>query len=297
MPLMQACLLAMPCIPWLVFLGLGLSWLLGYDARERTVAFLTNFGSLLSLLAAVVLIASMMTAGVDSVSIGFGQWFSVGNYHFPMVFFVDWLSAPMAALTILLAGVVSAFSKRYVHREKGFFRFFLLLNLFMFGAVLVFTSGSFDLLIGGWELVGITSVLLISFFQERSEPVQNAIRVFATYRGCDIGLLVGAFVLYEHVGPSTFANLFIGNWPLQTTPLAGAAATIAALLLLLAASVNRRRSRSAAGCPERWKVPRHRALSSMARSRFISERISCCELIRSCSNRPWQARSLLLWES
>ena len=88
---MQACLLAMPCIPWLVFLGLGLSWLLGYDARERTVAFLTNFGSLVSLLAAVVLIASMMTAGVDSVSIGFGQWFSIGNYHFPMVFFVDWL--------------------------------------------------------------------------------------------------------------------------------------------------------------------------------------------------------------
>ena len=164
----------------------------------------------------------------------------------------------------------------------------------MFGAVLVFTSGSFDLLIGGWELVGITSVLLISFFQERSEPVQNAIRVFATYRGCDIGLLVGAFVLYEHVGPSTFANLFIGNWPLQTTPLAGAAATTAALLLLLAACGKSAQVPFCGWLPERWKVPRHRALSSMARSRFISERISCCELIRSCSNRPWQARSLLL---
>ncbi len=231
---MQMCLVATSCIPGAMFLVLGLGWLLGWSPKERVMAALTNATLTASFLAALVLMWWMISTSSNVVSIAFGNWFSVGNYHFPLAFFVDWLSLPMVTLTILLSGLVSAFSKRYLHRERGFLRFFFLLQLFTFGAVLVFTSGSFDLLIAGWELVGITSVLLISFFQERVEPVRNAIRVFATYRGCDLGLLVGVFVLYHHSGAATFERLFIGTWPDQTTTLAGATATTAALLLLLA---------------------------------------------------------------
>ncbi len=235
MTFLQVCLVAIPFIPGAAFLCFAFAWLMGYDPRERTVGFVTNLSYLVSFLASLVLMAAMAVGGMNSVTIEFGRWFSVGNYHFPLVFFVDWLSAPLTSLTILLAGLASAFSQRYVHREKGFFRFFLLLNVFTFGAVLVFTAGSFDLIIGGWELVGITSVLLISFFQDRPEPVRNAIRVFATYRGCDIGLLVGVFYLYHEGGLATFERLFIGNWPIQSTTIVGTSATIAAMLLLLAA--------------------------------------------------------------
>ena len=234
--IMQSCLVAMSCIPGAAFLCLGLVWLLGFQLRERTVAWLTNISYVAALFAAAVLMVLMMVTGANSVTVGFGEWFSVGNYRFPLVFFLDWLSGPMAALTILLVGLVAAFSKRYVHRERGFFRFFLLLHVFTFGAVLVFTAGAFDLVVAGWELVGITSVLLIAFFQERPEPVRNAIRVFATYRGCDLGLLVGVFALYEESGSATFARLFIGDWPAQATPLVGINATITALLFLLAAT-------------------------------------------------------------
>ena len=129
------------------------------------------------------------------------------------------------ALTAVLTGLIGAFSRRYLHREKGFERFFLLLNLFGFGSILIFAAGSFDLLIGGWELVGITSVLLIAFFQERREPVRNAVRVFAIYRACDVGLLVGVFLLHHFVGSATFADLFRGEWPAQQgASLTGAAA-------------------------------------------------------------------------
>ncbi|MBC8168033.1 MAG: hypothetical protein H7Y20_19465 [Bryobacteraceae bacterium] len=232
---MQACLVAIACIPGTAFLCLGSAWLLGSIPRERTVATLTSVSCVASLLAATILMISMMMNGTRSVAVGLGEWFAVGDYQFPLILFVDRLSAPMVALTILLAGLVSAFSRRYMHRERGFIRFFLLLNLFMFGAVLVFASGSFDLLIAGWELVGITSVLLISFFQDRPEPLRNAKRVFATYRGCDIGLLVGVFFLYHQQSSSAFSRLFTGEWPVQTTPLNGTTATVAALLLLLAA--------------------------------------------------------------
>ena len=64
---------------------------------------------------------------------------------------------------MLLTAVIDAFSVTYMHRETGFLRFFLLLNLYSVGALLVLTAGSFDLLIGGWELVGMSSVMLIAF--------------------------------------------------------------------------------------------------------------------------------------
>src|SRR5262249_26334603 len=88
----------------------------------------------------------------------------------------------------------------------GFFRFFVLLHLFAFGSLLAFAAGSFDLLVGGWEIVGITSVLLIGFFQLRPAPVENALRVFAIYRASDIGLLVGVFALHHLARTATFST-------------------------------------------------------------------------------------------
>ena len=57
----------------------------------------------------------------------------------------------------------------------------------------------------GWEMVGITSVLLIAFFHTRQESAVNALRTFATYRLCDIGLLIG--VLWVIAGLLNFHGL------------------------------------------------------------------------------------------
>jgi NADH-quinone oxidoreductase subunit L len=91
-----------------------------------------------------------------------------------------------------------------------------------------FAAASFDLLIGGWEVVGITSVLLIAFFQQRAAPVENALRVFTIYRASDIGLLVGVFAMHEWAGTASFA----GGLP----QLTGTRATVVCLLLLFAAA-------------------------------------------------------------
>jgi NAD(P)H-quinone oxidoreductase subunit 5 len=114
-------------------------------------------------------------------------------------------------------------------------RFFILLHLFGFGILLLFTAGGFDLLIFGWELVGITSVLLIAFFHYRAEPVRNALRVFAIYRLCDIGLLIGVFIIHHAVDSTSFNTLFPAAWPASSSLLTGSAATIVGFLLLFAA--------------------------------------------------------------
>ena len=123
-----------------------------------------------------------------------------------MSLLVDGLSMPLVLLTSVLVGIVGTFSVRYMHRERGFFRFFLLLHLFAFGALLTLTAGSFDLLLIGWELVGITSVLFVAFFDERVLTGANALRVFATYRLADLGLLLAIFVLHASAGSSEYAR-------------------------------------------------------------------------------------------
>src|SRR4029077_4572255 len=130
-------------------------------------------------------------------------WFAVHEYRFPLVLMADRLSLPFLMLTALLSGLIGRFSATYLHRERGFLRFFLLLHVFAFGSLLAFAAGSFDLLVGGWELVGISSVLLIAFFQQRTAPVENALRVFGIYRTCDIGLLVAVFLMHHWAGTAS----------------------------------------------------------------------------------------------
>jgi NAD(P)H-quinone oxidoreductase subunit 5 len=94
--------------------------------------------------------------------------------------------------------------------------------------LLAFAAGSFDLLVGGWEIVGITSVLLIAFFQQRAAPVENGLRVFSVYRACDIGLLLGVFGMHHWAGTASFE----GGLP----NLSGNQGSTVCLLLLLAAA-------------------------------------------------------------
>jgi NAD(P)H-quinone oxidoreductase subunit 5 len=218
--------------PGVVFGVLGMLWLLGWVPGERMVSRITGatFSASVLGLAALLweLVFNAENAGSRPVVVAFGNWFAVHDYHFPIVLMADRLSLPFLALTVVLSGLIGQFSATYLHRERGYFRFFLLLHLFAFGSLLAFAAGSFDLLAAGWEIVGITSVLLIGFFHHRPAPVENGLRVFAIYRACDIGLLVGIFAMHHWAGTAAFS----GGFP----KLSGTEAVTVCLLLLLAAS-------------------------------------------------------------
>ena len=212
--------------PGVVFAVFALLWLLDWAPTERLLSWITGLTFATGTCAIAFLIWKVASA--SNVTVSLGNWFAVGTYHFPLVLMVDRLSTPFLALTIVLSGLIGQFSATYLHRESGFLRFFLLLHLFAFGSLLAFAAGSFDLLAAGWEIVGITSVLLIGFFHQRRAPVENGLYVFGIYRACDIGLLVGIFAMHHWAGTASFA----GGFP----ALSGTRAVIVCLLLLLAAS-------------------------------------------------------------
>ncbi len=224
----QAALVFAILAPGVVFATFAVLWLLGWVPSERVVSRITGLTLSGCILALALIVWKLGSTGVPAVVVTFGNWFAVHDYHFPLVFLADRLSLPFLGLTVVLAGLIGQFSVTYLHRERGFLRFFLLLHLFAFGSLLAFAAGSFDLLAAGWEIVGITSVLLIAFFQQRPAPVENGLRVFAVYRACDIGLLLGVFAINHWAGTALFAA--------GLPSLTGTQTSIVCLLFLAAAA-------------------------------------------------------------
>ncbi len=233
--LLHALCIATIALPAAALAWLGLHVLVARPPSERAIATVTATALLLALFAALGVFGGMVVHGIDTVTVPLGAWFEVGAYRFEVALLVDQLSLPFVVLTCILTGVVARFSRSYLHRDPGFTRFYLLLLLFTTGMLLLVMAASIDLLFAGWELVGITSALLIAFFHHRADPVHNGLRAFAVYRSCDIGLLVGAVLIHHYAHTSDFGQAFSGHFPHGLSHLDGAAATLVALLLVFAA--------------------------------------------------------------
>ncbi|MCC6875203.1 MAG: proton-conducting membrane transporter [Sandaracinaceae bacterium] len=225
--------LAIPGAPALAFVLLGVTMLLFRAPSERTTTWIV-VGSLgVSFLLTATVFAVILATGRIEAEIVAGNWFLVGDYGFTVAFLLDPLSVGMMMLTSVVTALIGRFSVAYLHREKGYPRFFLLLSLFAAGMLVLVMGASIDLLFVGWELVGLTSALLVAFFQERRAPVEGALRVFITYRLCDLGLLAGAVLLHQASGTSNFYLAFLAIRSHED--LGVMAATILPLALLLAA--------------------------------------------------------------
>lgn len=225
--------------PAAVTLLLAVVLLLGRPPEWVTHRLL-QCGNVLGLAAVACVFVLMLTSGNRDVTVNLGTWVHVPpGYHFQLEFLFDRLSVPFAALSLLLCGVIGAFAARYMHREPGFHRFFLLFALFATGMTAAALAGSVETLFAGWELVGLSSVLLIGFFHERPAPVRNGFRVWVIYRAADAALLLAAILTHlmvkEHDGD--FHHLLgIGEWPYETATVEPWQALAIGGLLLFAAA-------------------------------------------------------------
>jgi NADH:ubiquinone oxidoreductase subunit 5 (subunit L)/multisubunit Na+/H+ antiporter MnhA subunit len=227
---------AAPLWPLLAFAVLGGVMLVHRTPSERTVVRCVLGALWLSLGCSVATAAGLALSHRDVVEVDVGQWFASGDYTFRVSLLIDPLSATMMVLTSAITLLIGRFSVNYLHREPGFARFFLLLSLFSVGMQVLVVSGSIDLLFVGWELVGLTSALLIGFFHERATPVRSALRAFTIYRLCDMGLLVGVVLLHHFAGTAEWTGaLGARAWPGEAAALGVVPATVLALCLMLGA--------------------------------------------------------------
>ncbi len=177
------------------------------DVRERSVQQLTASIFALGLIGALVLAGVFAMSHTPRVVVNFGTLLSLRSYHFDLGLELTPTTLTLLVLTFLLTALVGAYSSRYLHQDPGFFRFYVLLVLFALGMELIVTAHSLTLLFAGWELVGITSAILIAFYNERSGPSRHGLRAYATYRATDIGLLLAVAILEHNAHSADFADL------------------------------------------------------------------------------------------
>jgi NADH:ubiquinone oxidoreductase subunit 5 (subunit L)/multisubunit Na+/H+ antiporter MnhA subunit len=226
-------------VPCALVCTLGVSSLANLRLSESTVSRLTQTAVLLSLLPAIGILILMLATGRRYVPIELGNWVSIPDvhFHFHWKFIFDRLSAPFAILALTLCGVVGAFTRRYLHREEGYNRFFLLYSLFLAGITISALAGTIETLFFGWELVGLSSALLVAYFHEREAPVRNGQRVWSVYRLADASFLLGALLMHHLTGEGDFGSFVgTGTWPDGNASLAPEHALQVGLLLLLAAA-------------------------------------------------------------
>src|SRR6476646_7451851 len=218
--------------PALLLVLLGAASLINRPLSERWTGLLA--GSSISLACGALLLAFIVygMTSTDSRLLSYGAWSTSHDGGIAIEFLVDRLSLAFAALTAAIAGVVSAFSNRYLHREPGYNRYFVLFAIFVTGMLLVALAGNVAVLFIGWELVGLSSALLVAFFQERPAAVSNAFRVISVYRISDAAMLSAAVLLRHLAGTDSLSLLFGGAAP--GAALTATNATIIAVLLIVA---------------------------------------------------------------
>jgi NADH-quinone oxidoreductase subunit L len=216
---------------------LGAPALVGRQFAERTTGRLCQAAIITGLVPAVVILALMLAHGTRREPIDLGEWVAVPHYHFSMKLVFDRLSVPFVILTFILSGTITAFGTRYLHGERGYNRFFVLYALFVVGMVTAALSGTIETLFTGWELVGLSSALLVAFFQERPAPPRNGLRVWVVYRVSDAALLLAAILMHHLTGQGDFEKLMgTGPWPEGHASVTEAQALMVGLLLLAAAA-------------------------------------------------------------
>lgn len=165
--------------------------------KENWLSRAVVFANLINGLLTAALLGLFVASGFQPVEISGGHLIQAGNYHFNFLLLVDKYSVSFQVLIGVLTGLVLMFSRRYMHRESGYKRFFASLFLFLAGISLVALAATIDVLFAGWEIVGVSSFLLIGFYRIRLQPGRNSLRTYAIYRVCDVGLFMGAWLFHK----------------------------------------------------------------------------------------------------
>src|SRR5882762_2097880 len=118
-------------------------------------------------------------------------WIQVGTFRADFGLAMDRLSGIYALFVTFVAFLIHVFAVGYMHEDKGFYRFFAYLNLFMFSMLTLVLADNFLLLFVGWEGVGLCSYLLIGYYFDRKEAGNAAKKAFIANRVGDWGVVLG----------------------------------------------------------------------------------------------------------
>jgi NADH-quinone oxidoreductase subunit L len=232
-------------IPALPALAAGLIALV--KQRNRRFAASLAIGSMgLSFLLSLCAFAQMVPSigqGGKAIQIFNFPWLQYGGEWLRLGWMLDPLVAVMLVMVTFVGLLIFIYSTGYMSHDENFTRFFCFLSLFAAAMLGVVIANSLLLLFMCWELVGLTSYLLIGFWYHKPAAAAAAKKAFITTRIGDLAFLVGMVWLYSQAstllfydhGAGCLEHTAIARLVVQTTSIGMAASTGIALLIFAGA--------------------------------------------------------------
>ena len=189
-------------LPFLAFVGIGLAGRRFNSPAGWVAATCTLIGLLLS---------TFYFSPEETYTFRYA-WIRVGDYTFELTLRLDNLGWLMLLLVHFVAFLVQLYSIAYMHHDTARFRYFAFIQLFVFSMLGIVLSGSLLLMYIFWELVGLSSYLLIGFWHHKPRAAWAAKKAFILNRIGDAAFLTGILLLLYHTGTTDFSLLTEGTF-------------------------------------------------------------------------------------
>ncbi len=162
------------------------------------------------------------------------NWLSIGGLNVDFGLKLDALSLMMLLIVTGVGGAIHIYSLGYMRDDPGFSRFFACMSLFTFSMLGIVLSNNFLQMFIFWELVGVSSYLLIGFWFEKASAADAAKKAFVTNRLGDFGFMLGILMIFAAFGSLNFHTIPIQSKLLDST-FWSTGATLAGLLIFCGA--------------------------------------------------------------
>ncbi|MEQ1644588.1 MAG: NADH-quinone oxidoreductase subunit L, partial [Pyrinomonadaceae bacterium] len=188
--------------------GAVINWLIGGKLKNEMFSGLIACGSIL--VSTIVAFYIAFVAGGGALFIDkpildhIWTWIQVGTFRADFGLGMDRLSGIYACFITFVGLLIHIFATGYMHGDKGFYRFFAYLNLFMFSMLTLILADNYLLMFVGWEGVGLCSYLLIGYYIKKDEARKAAKKAFVMNRIGDWGVLIGIFLVFTLTGSISF---------------------------------------------------------------------------------------------
>ncbi len=195
-------------IPVVPFLTAGMLLLVGKHLRRLTAGVaITSIG--FSLTMSVLVFLELMGAPSEDRTfvVPVADWLDIAGFEVGWSMLIDPLTAVMLLLVTGVGLLVHIYSLGYMSHDERYERFFAYLNLFAASMLVLVLGSSFLVLFVGWELVGLSSYLLIGFWFEKREYAAAAKKAFVTNRIGDVGFMLAMFIVFATFGSLEFGEV------------------------------------------------------------------------------------------
>ena len=135
------------------------------------------------------------------------EWFRVNGIQVNFSFQIDQLSLMMIMIVTGIGSLIHLYSIGYMSHDKGFYKFFAYLNLFIFSMLLLVMGSNYLILFIGWEGVGLCSYLLIGFWYTNKEYGAAARKAFIMNRIGDLGMIIGILMIAYQTNAVDFLSV------------------------------------------------------------------------------------------